>query len=196
MLDRPVPSVEETARETAKSWIIAFDAALARADEQALAELFVPDSHWRNLFGLSWLFATFSGREHLARELGTRAREVHAEDFRLDRARLAPRMSVFAGRDVIEAIFVFETANGPGYGALRLLPSASEPAKAWTISTSLDFDSVGTARAQHAAPESRMRDFAAPDGGSSGRPRAITTTAIPTYSSSAAAMPALRRPSS
>jgi cation diffusion facilitator CzcD-associated flavoprotein CzcO len=162
MLDRLAPPAEETAREILEEWLAAFGAALAQRDERALAELFVPDGHWRNLFGLSWLFATFSGHEHVARELIARAGEVHAKDFRVDTARLPPRVSVFAGREVIEAIFIFDTADGPGYGALRLLPSGGA-AKAWTISTSLDFDSICAARAEHAAPESQMRDFAAPD---------------------------------
>ena len=64
---------------------------------------------------------------------------------------------------MIEAIFGFATANGPGHGALRLLPSACGLAKAWTISTSLDFDSIIAARAEHAAPEQQMRNVAAPD---------------------------------
>ena len=63
MLDKLAPSAEETARETAEEWLNAFGAALACGEERALAELFVPDSHWRNLFGLPWLLATFSGRE-------------------------------------------------------------------------------------------------------------------------------------
>jgi ABC-type tungstate transport system permease subunit len=51
MLDKLTPSAEETARETAEEWLSAFGAALAHGEERALAELFVPDSHWRNLFG-------------------------------------------------------------------------------------------------------------------------------------------------
>jgi hypothetical protein len=49
---------------------------------------------------------------------------------------------VVGGRDVIEAIFTFDTVNGPGYGAVRLLRQPDGTAKAWTISTSLDFDSI------------------------------------------------------
>ncbi|HTO67947.1 MAG TPA: hypothetical protein VMM15_42555 [Bradyrhizobium sp.] len=45
MLDRLAQPAEETARETAESWITAFGAALAHGDERALATLFVPDSH-------------------------------------------------------------------------------------------------------------------------------------------------------
>ncbi len=163
MLDKLTPPAEETAQETTEAWLSAFGAALARGDERALAELFVPDSHWRNLFGLSWHFATFSGRDALARELARCAREVRADGFRLDAAALAPRNAVIAGREVVEAIFAFDSESGPGYGALRLLPATSGLAKAWTISTALDFDQLCDARARGAAPQSQMRDFAGPD---------------------------------
>ncbi len=92
-----------------------------------------------------------------------RAAEVGATDFRIDTAALVPRRAVVAGQDVIEAIFSFATVNGPGIGALRLLASPDGLAKAWTISTSLDFDAVCEARAGQAAAESQARDFAAPD---------------------------------
>jgi cation diffusion facilitator CzcD-associated flavoprotein CzcO len=163
MLDKLAPLAEETARKTTEAWIAAFGAALARGDERALSGLFADDGYWRNLFGLSWQFATISGNDILARELLRSAREVHAENFHIDAAVLAPRRSVMAGREVIEAIFSFNTANGPGYGALRLLPAAGGLAKAWTISTSLDFDSICDARTRGTAPTSQIRDFAAPD---------------------------------
>ncbi len=128
MLDKLTPSAEETARETAEGWMDAFGAALARGDERALADLFMADAYWRNLFGLSWRFATFPGVA-LASELLQRAREVRADGFRLDPTALAPRHSVVAGREVIEAIFAFDTQNGPGQGTLRLLPAANRLAK-------------------------------------------------------------------
>jgi hypothetical protein len=55
MRDRLARSAEDTAQETAERWVIAFDAASARGDARAWAELLVPDSHRRNLFGPSWL---------------------------------------------------------------------------------------------------------------------------------------------
>lgn len=163
MLDKLAASAEETARETAEAWIDAFGAALARGDGPALAGLFAADGHWRNLFGLSWHFATFSGADTLARELLQRAREAGAQNFRLDAATLAPRHAVTAGRQVVEALFAFDSTQGPGYGALRLLPEAGGPAKAWTISTALDFDRICEARLRHAQPAAQLRDFAAPD---------------------------------
>jgi cation diffusion facilitator CzcD-associated flavoprotein CzcO len=147
MLDKLTPSAEETAAQTAEQWMRAFSAALSRGDARALSNLFVSDSHWRNLFGISWHFATFSGDVTLAAEMIDRAREVRADGFYIDAKALAPRKSVIAGRDVIEAIFAFDTINGPGCGALRLLPGADGLAKAWTISTSLDFNRICEARA-------------------------------------------------
>jgi hypothetical protein len=85
MLEKPAPSAEQTATQ----WVDAFGRALTGGDEAALAKLFLPDSHWRNLFGISWQLATFSGNENLCHELSRRASEVRAGEFRLDTAALA-----------------------------------------------------------------------------------------------------------
>jgi cation diffusion facilitator CzcD-associated flavoprotein CzcO len=159
MLDRLNPSAEDMAKE----WIGAFDAALAGGSEIALSELFVSDSHWRNLFGISWHFATFSGHRTLAREMLQRAADARARGFRIDTAALTPRHAVVAGREIIEAVICFDTAEGPGIGALRLLPAPGGRPAAWTISTMLDFDKICAARSNHAANGSQMRDFAGPD---------------------------------
>jgi cation diffusion facilitator CzcD-associated flavoprotein CzcO len=162
MLDRPGRTGEQDVRETAESWIAALNAALAGGQAARLSELFEADSHWRNLFGISWYFATFSGNATVVRELLARAAEARAAGFRTDSAALAPRHAVVAGRNVIEAVFRFESANGPGYGAVRLVRQPDDRVKAWTFSTSLDFDAIVAARTQ-AANESHTRDFAAPD---------------------------------
>ena len=75
---------------------------------------------------------------------------------------LAPRRVTVAGREVIEAVIRYDTANGPGVGAIRLLPSADGEAKAWTFSTTLDFDRICTARAGGGGT-SHIRDFAEAD---------------------------------
>jgi hypothetical protein len=162
MLDRPDPSSEMILSETTENWCAAFNAALTGDAPHALAELFVEDSHWRNLLGISWQFATFTGRARLARELLGRAREVGATRFRVDAGMLPPRRNVVAGSRVIEAIIRFDSQNGPGVGAVRLLPQATGQARAWTFSTSLDFNAICDARAS-ARSESHARDFAAPD---------------------------------
>ncbi len=162
MLDRPGVPPADALRDTTERWIEAFDAALAGRSADQLSALFVADSHWRNLFGISWHFATFSGHATVVAELLARSADVRATNFRIDHAALAPRHGVVGGRDVNEAIFTFDTVNGSGYGAVRLLRQPDGTAKAWTISTSLDFDAICEARAG-GAPESTTRDFAGPD---------------------------------
>jgi cation diffusion facilitator CzcD-associated flavoprotein CzcO len=159
MLEKLAPSAEETAMQ----WVRALDRALTSADEGELVQLFLPDSHWRNLFGISWQLATFSGGAKLCDELRKRAFEVGAGGFRLDPAALAPRKAVVAGSEVVEAIIGFDTSNGPGIGAIRLVPQAHASPLAWTLSTSLDFNRICDARLKDSAPESQARDFAGPD---------------------------------
>jgi cation diffusion facilitator CzcD-associated flavoprotein CzcO len=159
MLERLSPSAEEMATE----WIGAFGTALAGGSEIALSGLFTPDSHWRNLLGLSWHFATFSGSRTLASEMLQRAADARASGFRIDTAALTPRHAIIAGRDVIEAVISFDTVNGPGMGALRLLSGQRGCPAAWTISTLLDFDKICAARSNHAASGSHGRDLAGPD---------------------------------
>jgi putative flavoprotein involved in K+ transport len=159
MLERLGPSAEETV----KQWVRAFGLALTGGDDKALAELFLPDSHWRNLFGISWQLATSSGNETLCHELSRRASEVRATGFRVNTTALAPRSTVVAGREVIEAIISFDTINGPGIGAVRLVCPAHASPVAWTISTSLDFNKICDARSGNNAPVSHARDFAGSD---------------------------------
>ena len=163
MLDRSTTPSEGIPGKTTENWVAAFNAALRSETPQALAVLFVEDSHWRNLLGISWYFATFSGRARLTGELLARAREAGAAGFRVDASSLPPRRGVVAGREVIEAIIRFDSNNGPGVGAVRLLPQPDGPAKAWTFSTALDFNAICEIRATGAQGESHARDFAAPD---------------------------------
>jgi putative flavoprotein involved in K+ transport len=123
--------------------------------------MFQADSHWRNLCGISWQIATFSGSRKLSEELCRRAREVGASGFEVDSELLPPRRAVVAGVEVIEAIFRFDTMNGPGVGVVRLVPSyGSDAAEAWTISTLLDMEKISAGRSSHRAPVSHNRDFA------------------------------------
>jgi putative flavoprotein involved in K+ transport len=159
MLERLASSAEEAADQ----WIGAFNLALASGKADALGELFLPDSHWRNIFGISWQLATFSGRETLCKALSRRAAEADAAGFKINTAVLTPRRAVMAGREVIEAVISFQTSEGPGIGSLRLICSPGAPPQAWTLSTSPDFNKICEARSGARAATSSMRDFAGPD---------------------------------
>lgn len=99
MLDKRAPSAEEQA----KAWIPAFNQTLAAEDEADLRQLFEVEDYWRNLFGPSWQFATFNGRNTVRHALHDCATEVQVTEFVVDSATLAPRISVAADRKVIEA---------------------------------------------------------------------------------------------
>ncbi|WP_375777540.1 flavin-containing monooxygenase [Bradyrhizobium sp. ma5] len=163
MLDKLNPATEDAPELMAERWIAALDAALASRSVDALSALFAPESHWRNIFGISWHFATFSGRQRVVAELLARAAAANAREFRLDDRALIPRRAVMAGCEVIEAVFTFDTSNGPGIGAVRLLSGADGNSAAWTFSTMPDFDRICDISAKHAMEESHARDFAAPD---------------------------------
>jgi putative flavoprotein involved in K+ transport len=152
--------IRTSAEAEAKSWIADFSRSLPSGDAAALGALFVPDSHWRNLCGISWEIVTFSGAGRLAEELCRRAREASASGFEIDTDLLVPRRAVVAGQEVIEAIFRFDTASGPAVGVIRLLALPSAPPKAWTLSTLLDIEKISAAKSGNSEPISHNRDFA------------------------------------
>jgi hypothetical protein len=192
MLERLSPSAEEMATE----WIDAFGAALAGGPEIALSGLFAPDSHWRNLLGISWHFATFSGSRTLARELLQRAADARASGFRIDTAALAPRHAIIAGREVIEAVICFDTVNGPGMGALRLLPGRrGYPRRGRFPPCSISTRSARRVRTMpRADPTAAI--LSVPIGPSIGRRCPNIAIASPTFSLSVAVMPVFPPPSS
>lgn len=154
---------ERTLEAKAQDWVAALDRALAAGDATAVGRLFVEDSHWRNLSGISWPLRTYSGRDRLARELTASAAEHGAGGFALDPATLAPRESAVAGRAVVEAAFRFRTRNGPGQGVVRLVDDDGD-LRAWTFSSLLDIDRIVAERkaAAQSGPVSHSRDFAEP----------------------------------
>ena len=50
-------------------WLRRFEHALAGGDPAAIAALFLPDAHWRDVLGTAWTLNTLSGAPALARAL-------------------------------------------------------------------------------------------------------------------------------
>ena len=140
---------EQDARETTERWIDALNAALAGGQAAALSELFEADSHWRNLFGISWYFATFSGNADGGQRIagaGGRGRAPAVSGSIT--AALAPRHAVVAGRDVDRGRFrASRRPMAPATARSGCCGNRTARRKAWTISTSLDFDAICDARA-------------------------------------------------
>lgn len=124
----------------AASWLESFGQALAACDPASVAALFRPDGYWRDVLALSWRLTTVSGAPAIEALLRETLATARPRGVRLPADRTPPRWVVRAGTEVIETIFVFETAFGVGSGVVRLVadPSAPGVLQAWTMVTTLD----------------------------------------------------------
>ncbi|HET6864963.1 MAG TPA: NAD(P)/FAD-dependent oxidoreductase [Solirubrobacteraceae bacterium] len=107
-------------------WMARFDQALTRGDAAGAAELFAPESYWRDLVAFTWNIKTVEGRsgvqdmlEHTLAATKPRGWRVVGEATQAD--------------GVSEAWLQFETEVGRGSGHVRLIEG-----QAWTLLTALD----------------------------------------------------------
>jgi len=142
-------------------WLAAFEQALHAPADGALAALFRPDAHWRDLLAFGWQVRTVSGAGQMLAALKRHGAGAGAAGFGIDPGRTPPRRVMRAGIACIGAFFHFETAIGRGQGVLRLM----DDGKAWTLFTALDDikgceERVGSRRPHGAA---YSRDFRGPN---------------------------------
>jgi putative flavoprotein involved in K+ transport len=107
-------------------WLTRFDEALTHGDAAGAAELFAPESFWRDLVGFTWNITTVEGRagvkdmlEHTLERTNPRGWRVTGEPTSAD--------------GVDEAWLEFETEVGRCSGHVRLIDG-----RAWTLLTALD----------------------------------------------------------
>ena len=159
---------KNTLANRVEAWLRDFETALSASDQNAVAALFEPDSHWRDLLAFTWNIETVSGADEIAAALCARNTSMAPGSFRLGDGAAPPRMTMRGGReDVLEAVFTFATKIGPCEGVVRFLadPTDSSPIRAWTIMTALAEmtgfeESIGAARPTGHA---YSRDFSGPN---------------------------------
>lgn len=124
----------------AAAWLAAFADALAAGNPAAVTALFLPDGHWRDVLALGWTIRTVSSAPAIASLLRDGMPTARLRGVHVAPGRTGPRRVVRASSAVIEVIFAFETAFGPGSGVVRLVPDPAAPDRllAWTIVTTLD----------------------------------------------------------
>ena len=132
---------------------------LAEFEKAPREELFLPQAHWRDLFALTSRVQTLSGASNIVKHL-----PAGASRFELDPRRTPPRHVTRAGRNVLEALFGFETAAMRGQGVLRLVRDG-DTWKCWTLLTAADElkgfeEHTGSRRPRG---ESYSRDFRGPN---------------------------------
>ncbi len=129
---QPVDRMPET---QASWWLGAFEAALSALDGEALAGLFLEESHWRDMLAFDWTVTPHENKAGIVADLLSFQPRVNARNFRLLAGRTPPRQVKRLGIEVVEALFGFETDAGRCEGVLRL--PVSTPKQAWVFATSL-----------------------------------------------------------
>ncbi len=142
-IDRSALQQEDAAtiRQLASRWLASFETALGAGDASALVAVFQPDSHWRDILAFTWHLTPTLGAEMIADGLVSRQPATGAHAFKLATGRTPPRRVRRLGREVIEAIFEFETTLGRGSGVVRLVADAANDdstARAWVLLTTLE----------------------------------------------------------
>jgi putative flavoprotein involved in K+ transport len=132
---RPVQFRRLSEAEHVDQWLYSFETALRACDRADLEDLFIQDSHWRDLFAFTWNLTPSDGRDAVVSAFLREQPRAQARGFRVAEGMTPPRRVRRAGVEVIEAFYSFVTATGRCLGVLRL--PVDQPQKAWTISTSL-----------------------------------------------------------
>ncbi|MBX7454888.1 NAD(P)/FAD-dependent oxidoreductase [Mycolicibacterium sp. 3033] len=123
-----------------EQWVAEFDRALTTSNSQALADLFFPDSHWRDNGALTWDFHQHSGRDAVVDQLLSAAGRVHPRDWRLSVHWPSPVTRDVGEEPVIEAFFDFETDRTTDVALLhaRLDPSSPCGVRAFALYTRIE----------------------------------------------------------
>ncbi|MBV8219934.1 MAG: NAD(P)/FAD-dependent oxidoreductase [Solirubrobacterales bacterium] len=107
-------------------WLQRFGDALAQGDAAGAAELFAPESYWRDLVAFTWNIKTVEGRDGITDMLEQTLGQVKPRGWE---ATEEPEVA----DGVTSAWIAFETETGRGTGHLRLIDG-----QAWTLLTTLD----------------------------------------------------------
>jgi putative flavoprotein involved in K+ transport len=123
--------------ERVKGWLSAFEEVLAAQDYPRLSELFVDDSHWRDMGAFTWDLGNVSGLGTIEKLMRASVGDVKPSGFELPKRRTAPTRVTRSGREVVEAFISFTTTAGYGTGVVRLVDTENG-LKAWMLLTRLE----------------------------------------------------------
>ncbi|UWR23915.1 NAD(P)/FAD-dependent oxidoreductase [Sulfitobacter sp. S190] len=104
-----------------------FSQVLAAGDAHKAAEMFLEDSYWRDLVAMTWNIKTVEGREEIEAMLQSQLTHAKPAKFEVQAGEPATEDA-----GVTTAWITFETAQGRGWGLIRL-----KDGKIWTLLTAL-----------------------------------------------------------
>ena len=116
-------TVTRSEKELVEQWLAQLDSALRSENRTAVASLFAPEGHWRDLFAFTWSLTPCQGADNIAALMVAKQGTTRAREFAVAQGRTPPRRVKRAGLDLVEGIIQFETETGRGIGVVRLLAS-------------------------------------------------------------------------
>ena len=126
-------------RRIAKTWLESLQTKISQGQLEDISDLFIDDSWWRDIVGLSWNITTKRGTSKISQYLQSQALKSGFGKFDvIHQGVLQPRLSNFGGGVWIESGFIFETIAGTGRGILRLSNTGPQQWKAWIVHTTLE----------------------------------------------------------
>jgi putative flavoprotein involved in K+ transport len=127
-----------TPYEVTANWLRELEAATSAGDATAARQLFLEDSHWRDLLAFTWHIDTISGGDNIENFLDRTLADVRPHNFAIAEGRTPPDIVKRAGIETIEAIISFETSVGQCSGVLRLRPDDAGKFRCWIFQSALD----------------------------------------------------------
>ena len=121
----------------AAKWFESFSTHLEAGHVDAVVQLFVDDSFWRDILALTWDFRTFRGQPRIHRFLTDRLASAGVSSLKL-RPESVGLFKLYPDLAWIQGLFDFETNIGIVSGIFRLVPTESGEWKAHSIFTNLE----------------------------------------------------------
>ena len=90
-------AVVQSEKELVAQWLERLNAALQSASEAAVASLFAPDSHWRDLLAFTWSITPCQGAGNIAALMVAKQRTARTREFAIAEGRTPPRRVQRAG---------------------------------------------------------------------------------------------------
>jgi hypothetical protein len=125
------------AKKIAQEWYSTFSNAITSKDAQAVSNLLLHDSFWRDFLSLTWDFRTFRGQDKIIQFLKDQLPIINVQNIKLKDDYLGLQQP-YPDLAWINTMFDFETQVGIGSGIIRLVPTQNGDWKAHVVFTNLE----------------------------------------------------------
>lgn len=124
-------------KKVTQDWFTAFSNAVELKDPEAIINLLLPNSFWRDFLSLTWDFRTLCGHENILRFLQDQLPLMSMKNIRLKEEYLNLQQP-YPDIVWINTLFNFETQVGLASGIVRLVPTQSGEWRAYVVFTNLE----------------------------------------------------------